>query len=151
VKILVVDDSQMVRVILKRWLVQLKVLEADVIEAGNGEIALRAFEKCPIDAVITDWSMPLMDGLTLVKEIRKRSLLIPIIMITSEADRDRVTAAVQSGVSDYLVKPFTPGALRDKLSLLLNTIAARSSSADSALGKVLSPQASTQESRVETI
>jgi CheY-like chemotaxis protein len=58
VKILVVDDSQMVRLIVKRWFEQLKVPEADVIEASNGEIALKAFEKYPIDAVITDWSMP---------------------------------------------------------------------------------------------
>ncbi|HUE15713.1 MAG TPA: response regulator [Planctomycetaceae bacterium] len=150
-KILVVDDSKMVRVILKRWLVQLRFPEADVIEAANGELALKTFEKFPIDAVITDWSMPVMDGLTLVKEIRKRCQQIPIIMITSEGDRERVTTAIQSGVNDYLVKPFTAGTLRDKLSLLLKTLAARSDSAASAPERAPAPQASAQESPPEKV
>ena len=64
---------------------------------------------------VSDWNMPIMDGLALLKAIRQRDRDIPFIMITTEAERSRVVAAVQAGVSDYLVKPFTPDELKVKL------------------------------------
>ena len=77
--------------------------------------ALALFEADKFDIVLTDWNMPVMDGLTLLKEIRSRDQEIPIVMITTEAERARVVTAIEAGVSDYLVKPFTADALNAKL------------------------------------
>ncbi len=99
--------------------IQIKCLEklgvTDVAEGADGAEGLRAFESSTFDLVMTDWNMPNMDGLTLLREIRKRNTLIPIFMITTEAERNRVVEAIQSGVSDYLVKPFTVETLKQKL------------------------------------
>jgi|HubBroStandDraft_6_1064221.scaffolds.fasta_scaffold306043_2 two-component system chemotaxis response regulator CheY len=117
-KVLIVDDTTMVRVVLKRWCVNLGLSEADIIEAENGQRALSRFETSSPDAVITDWSMPVMDGLTLVQEIRKRNSTVPIVMVTSQAERDQVVAALEAGINDYLVKPFSPIDIKRKLSKL---------------------------------
>ncbi len=68
------------------------------------------------DLVLTDWNMPGKTGLEVIKEIRAKDAKVPIIMITTEAEKSRVLAAIQAGVSDYLVKPFTPDTLREKLA-----------------------------------
>lgn len=112
-RVLVVDDSGTMRTIQKRCLNKLGV--DDVVEAENGEIALRLFEQQQFDIILCDWNMPVMDGLTLLKEIRSRDTKVPVVMVTTEADRARVVTAIQAGVSDYLVKPFTPDCLREKL------------------------------------
>ncbi len=112
-KTLLVDDSATMRTIQKRCLLKLGVKE--VHEAEDGVQALLLFESGHYDLVFTDWNMPNMNGLQLLKEIRQRDRQVPVIMITTEAERSRVLAAVQAGVSDYLVKPFTPDALREKL------------------------------------
>jgi two-component system, chemotaxis family, chemotaxis protein CheY len=119
VKILIVDDTAMVRVILKRWCLSLGVRDADIIEAENGVSALQRFEANSPDAIITDWSMPVMDGLTLVREIHKRNSKVPIVMVTSQAERQHVVAAIQAGATDYLVKPFSPTEIRKKLLALI--------------------------------
>jgi two-component system chemotaxis response regulator CheY len=119
VKILIVDDTTIIRVILRRWCETLGMSPEDVVEAENGETALARFEACSPGAVVTDWSMPVMDGLTLVQEIRKRNAKIPIVMVTSQAERQHVVAAVEAGANDYLVKPFSPPELRKKLSKLI--------------------------------
>ncbi|WP_459556315.1 response regulator [Lacunimicrobium album] len=112
-KVLLVDDSGTMRAIQKRCLNTLGV--RDVLEAADGVqgLALTAAER--FDIIFSDWNMPNMDGLTFLKEFRAVNTTTPFIMITTEAERDRVLAAIQAGVSDYLVKPFTPDALRDKL------------------------------------
>lgn len=112
-KILLVDDSGTMRTIQKRCLAKLGI--EDVVEAEDGVQALAEFEKNTFDVVLTDWNMPNMDGLTLLKEIRTRNKDIPIVMITTEAERARVVTAIQAGVSDYMVKPFTPDGLKEKL------------------------------------
>lgn len=115
-KLLLVDDSGTMRTIQKRCLIKLGIAEGDIAEADNGQTALQQFEADQLDVVITDWNMPVMDGLTLLKEIRKRNTDIPVIMITTEAERVRVVTAIEAGVSDYLVKPFTPDDLKEKLT-----------------------------------
>lgn len=112
-KILLVDDSGTMRTIQKRCLAKMGL--EHVVEAEDGIQALQAFECGGIDIVVTDWNMPNMDGLQLLQEIRQRNTEIPVIMITTEAERGRVVLAIQHGVSDYLVKPFTPDGLKEKL------------------------------------
>lgn len=112
-KVLLVDDSGTMRTIQRRCLNKLGV--EDVTEAEDGRHALEFFERAAFDVVLSDWNMPNMDGLSLLKEIRQRNKDVPVIMITTEAERARVVMAIQAGVSDYLVKPFTPDALKEKL------------------------------------
>jgi two-component system, chemotaxis family, chemotaxis protein CheY len=114
-KILLVDDSGTMRAIQKRCLFKLGVDESDIVEADNGQAGLTAFESQSFDIVLTDWNMPVMDGLTFLKEIRTRNKDIPVVMITTEAERGRVVTAIEAGVSDYLVKPFTAESLNAKL------------------------------------
>lgn len=108
-KVLVVDDSEMTRMIAKKTLRSIGV--TDVVEAADGELALKVFDAENPDVVFSDWNMPNMDGLTLLREIRTRRTDVPVIMITTEGSRGKVVQAVQDGVSDYLVKPFTPAGL----------------------------------------
>lgn len=112
-KVLLADDSGTMRTIQRRCLSKLGV--EDVVEAEDGVQALEAFKGHTFDVVLTDWNMPNMDGLTLLKAIRELNKTVPIIMITTEAERSRVVAAIQAGVSDYLVKPFTPDGLKEKI------------------------------------
>jgi two-component system, chemotaxis family, chemotaxis protein CheY len=113
-KALVVDDSSTMRKIILRSLEAVGVTGA--AEAGDGNQALAYFHEHPVDIVLTDWNMPGKNGLDLVKEIRAEGSQVPIIMLTTEAERQRVIDAVAAGVSDYLIKPFTPEALREKLN-----------------------------------
>jgi two-component system, chemotaxis family, chemotaxis protein CheY len=112
-RVLLVDDSGTMRTIQRRCLNKLGI--EDIVEAEDGVQALQFFGQRGFDVVLTDWNMPNMDGLTLLKELRQISREIPIIMITTEAERSRVVTAIQCGVSDYLVKPFTPEGLKEKL------------------------------------
>lgn len=114
-KVLLVDDSGTMRSIQKRCLIKLGVAENDIADAENGQVALQLFEAGQFDLVLSDWNMPVMDGLTLLKEIRQRNTSVPVIMITTESERSRVVAAIQAGASDYLVKPFTQDDLNGKL------------------------------------
>jgi two-component system chemotaxis response regulator CheY len=114
-RILLVDDSGTMRAIQKRCLFKLGVAEGDIVEADNGQAGLKAFESESFDIVLTDWNMPVMDGLAFLKEIRTRDKNIPVVMITTEAERARVVTAIEAGVSDYLVKPFTAESLNAKL------------------------------------
>ena len=117
--VLIVDDSAMTRVLLKRNLVAVGVREHEIIEAENGEKGLARFENFECRAVITDWRMPVMDGLEFVKELRKRNTQIPIIMLTAANERADVVAAIESGITDYLIKPFSPADMRKKLQTML--------------------------------
>jgi two-component system chemotaxis response regulator CheY len=113
-KILVADDSGTMRKIIIRSLNAVGV--SDIVEAADGNEAFDQFQREPVDAVLTDWNMPGRTGLELLKAIRAINKSIPVILITTEAEKTRVLEAVQAGVSDYLVKPFEAEALRAKLS-----------------------------------
>jgi two-component system chemotaxis response regulator CheY len=84
-------------------------------EAQDGTEAVALFKPGQFDMVLTDWNMPGKTGLEVVQEIRAQDAAVPIIMVTTEAEKGRVTQAIQAGVSDYLVKPFTADTLREKL------------------------------------
>jgi two-component system chemotaxis response regulator CheY len=114
-KILVVDDFATMRRIIKNTLQQLGY--TNIEEAQNGYQAMSAIRKGGVQFVISDWNMPVMDGLELVTKIRSEPTLknLPILMVTAEAERDKVIAAVKAGVNNYIVKPFTPETLKEKI------------------------------------
>jgi two-component system, chemotaxis family, chemotaxis protein CheY len=113
--VLIVDDSAMTRVILKRNLISVGFREHEIFEAENGEKGLARFVVSRCDCIITDIRMPVMDGLTFVRAIRKLSAKVPIMAITAANDREEVVAAIESGVNDYLIKPFAGADVRKKL------------------------------------
>jgi len=112
-RVLVADDSSTMRKIILRSLAAVGVPSA--VEAADGEEALRAFNDGEFDLVLTDWNMPNKNGLEVIQEVRKIDQQVPIIMVTTEAEKSQVLRAIQAGVSDYLVKPFTADTLRGKL------------------------------------
>ncbi|MFQ5732651.1 MAG: response regulator [Planctomycetaceae bacterium] len=114
-KLLIVDDSGTVRAVVKRCFLRLGVKEADIAEAENGQTALDHFRSEIIDLVLTSWKLPVMDGLQLLKEIRRVDLQVPVVMATTESERHHVETAIEAGVTDYLVKPFTLEDLKEKI------------------------------------
>jgi two-component system chemotaxis response regulator CheY len=120
-KVLVVDDSAMMRKIVIKNLRDCG-FEVIIIEAGDGQEGLNKFIAGGIDLVLSDWNMPNMDGLTMVKEIRKLDpqRKVPIIMVTTEGSADKVKEAVIAGANNYLAKPFTPERFKEKLNSILS-------------------------------
>lgn len=116
-KVLVADDSGTMRKIIIRSLNAVNV--TDITEAGNGDEAWDLFQQNTFDIVLTDWNMPGKTGLELLKCIREVNKDIPVILITTEAEKSRVLQAIQAGVSDYMVKPFEADTLRAKLGKLV--------------------------------
>ena len=118
---LVVDDSKVMRRIIVKIV---KSLGFDAIEAGDGRDAIAVLEDAlydgPIDLVLTDWNMPDVDGLQLIRWLRDDPRLdgLPVVMITSESELGRVEEALAAGADEYLMKPFDQAALEDKLALL---------------------------------
>ena len=112
-RVLVADDSSTMRKIILRSLNAVGVPTAT--EAADGAEAINAFKPGEYDLVLTDWNMPNKNGLEVIQEIRKLDKDVTIIMVTTEAEKSRVLEAIQAGVSDYLVKPFTADMLREKL------------------------------------
>jgi two-component system chemotaxis response regulator CheY len=112
-RVLVVDDSGVMRKIIVRSLDKVGFSNAD--EAADGQEALEKFNQGQYDLVLTDWNMPVKDGLQLVKDIRATGSTVPIIMVTTESERERVVEALQAGANDYLAKPFEADTLREKL------------------------------------
>ena len=112
-KILLVDDSRTIRNIQKNVLSQLGY--TDTLEAGDGVEALKILETVTPDLMLVDWNMPNMDGITLIKTVRKTDKTLPIIMVTTEAEKSRVLEAVKAGVNNYAVKPFTAETLSEKI------------------------------------
>lgn len=112
-KILIVDDSQTMRLLQRAAIEQLGHACAD--EAINGADALEKAAACAPDLILLDLRMPVMDGLTFVKAFRQRDQHTPIIVVTSESEKPRVIEAFRLGVTDFLVKPFTPETLARRI------------------------------------
>ncbi|MBF0119547.1 MAG: response regulator [Desulfobacterales bacterium] len=120
IKILIVDDFATMRRILKNILKQIGFKNID--EADDGANALEQLKTVKYDLIISDWNMPKMTGLELLKNVRSMPDFksTPFLMVTAEAQKQNVIEAVQAGVSNYVVKPFTAEAISDKLSKILN-------------------------------
>lgn len=89
---------------------------AEAIEGGDGLEGLDAFQnQGPVDLVLADWNMPNMSGLEMVTKIRELDKTTPIIMVTTEAEKPRIIEAIKAGVNNYVIKPFTPDALLQKI------------------------------------
>jgi two-component system chemotaxis response regulator CheY len=119
-KVLVVDDSSTMRRIIVNTLARLGY--KDVVQGADGVEAWEALQANPdIGVVITDWNMPNMNGLELVKKIRAEEKYadVPIIMVTTEGGKAEVITALKAGVNNYIVKPFTPQVLKEKLQAVL--------------------------------
>ncbi|MBB5021430.1 chemotaxis response regulator CheY [Desulfurispira natronophila] len=119
IKIITVDDSSTMRRIIKNTLTRLGF--KDIIEADNGVTGLAALGEHKVDLIITDWNMPEMDGLQFVKAIRSNEEYkhLPILMITTEAAKEDILEALRTGVNNYIVKPFTPETLEEKITKVL--------------------------------
>ena len=116
--VLVVDDSGVMRKIIARSLGALGV--SGISEAGDGREALEVFgDGSGFDLVITDWNMPEMNGLELTQQIRSGGSNVPVMMVTTESEKESVMQAIQAGVNDYLVKPFDGEMLKAKLNRLV--------------------------------
>jgi two-component system, chemotaxis family, chemotaxis protein CheY len=114
-KVLVVDDMSTMRRIVKNALKQIGL--ENVEEAEDGNSALAKLRETTFNFVVSDWNMPNMTGLELLKNIRQEPQLkgIPVLMVTAEAKKENIMEALQAGVSNYIVKPFTAETLKEKI------------------------------------
>lgn len=117
-KALVVDDSAVMRKVVISALALAGI--TDVVEAANGMQAVAAVESGVVfGIVLMDWNMPVMTGLEAVKAIRARGKTMPILMVTTEAEKIRVIEALKAGATNYLIKPFEPAQILEKLKAVL--------------------------------
>jgi two-component system chemotaxis response regulator CheY len=116
---LVVDDFSTMRRIIKNLLHDLGY--ANVTEADDGSTALPLLKDGNFDFLITDWNMPGMPGLELLKQVRADARLgkMPVLMLTAEAKREQIVEAAQAGVNGYVIKPFTAATLKEKIDKIL--------------------------------
>ena len=124
IRILVVDDFSTMRRIVKNLLIDLGF--TNLAEADDGSTALIELKNAPFDMVVTDWNMPGVTGIELLKAIRADPALakIPVLMVTAEAKREQIIEAAQAGVNGYIIKPFTAATLEDKLSKIFERLGA---------------------------
>jgi len=122
IKILIVDDSITIRRIITNALKTVGF--TDTIEASNGKEALEKLPSSKVDFIITDWNMPEMNGLDFIKVVRSNPLYssMPILMITTRGTEHDVVEALQAKVNSYIMKPFTPQELKEKIEGILKTI-----------------------------
>ncbi len=122
-KILVVDDFSTMRRIIKNLLKDLGF--TNIQEADDGSTALPMLQQSEFDFVVTDWNMPGMQGIDLLRAIRADDSLkhLPVLMVTAEAKKEQIVAAAQAGVNGYVVKPFTAATLKEKLDKIFERLA----------------------------
>ena len=120
IKVLVVDDFATMRRIVKGVLKQLGF--SKIVEAQDGSDALDMLKKEPVGLIVSDWNMPNMTGLELLKAVKGDDSLkgIPFVMVTAEGMKENVIEAVKAGVSNYVVKPFTPETFSEKIKSVFN-------------------------------
>ncbi len=121
-KILVVDDFSTMRRIIKNLLKDLGF--SNIQEADDGNTALPMLQQGDFDFVVTDWNMPGMQGIDLLRHIRADDKLkhLPVLMVTAEAKKEQIVAAAQAGVNGYVVKPFTAATLKEKLDKIFERL-----------------------------
>lgn len=120
-KFLIVDDSPTMRRIVSNTLKRLGY--RDIEEADHGQSGLEKLKSVPgINFIVTDWNMPVMDGLQFVQSIRKSPDWgkLPILMVTTRSVKDDIIEAMKAGVNNYVVKPFTPETMQQKIDSILN-------------------------------
>lgn len=122
-KILIVDDFSTMRRIIKNLLRDLNY--SNTHEADDGTSALPMLKNGNFDFLITDWNMPGMTGIDLLKAVRNDPALasLPVLMVTAEAKRDQIVEAAQAGVNGYVVKPFTAQTLKEKIEKIFERVA----------------------------
>ncbi|CEO39962.1 chemotaxis protein CheY [Photobacterium kishitanii] len=121
-KILIVDDFSTMRRIVKNLLRDLGF--NNTVEADDGVTALPLLKRGDFDFVVTDWNMPGMQGIDLLRHIRADEQLkhLPVLMITAEAKREQIIEAAQAGVNGYIVKPFNAATLKEKLAKIFERL-----------------------------
>ena len=122
IKILIVDDMERMRSLVKE---QIRALGySNFHEAENGEKAIQMlikdYDSSPFGLILSDWNMPVMTGIDFLKALRSKEQFrtLPFLMVTAEADRESVLAAIKAGASNYIVKPFAPAVLDQKLQIM---------------------------------
>ena len=120
-RFLVVDDFSTMRRILRNLLKELHFTNID--EAEDGQVALHELRSQPYEFVVSDWNMPNMTGIELLRAVRADAQLrhLPFLMITAEAKRENIIEAAQAGASGYIVKPFTAATLEEKLAKIFQS------------------------------
>ena len=123
-RVLIVDDFSTMRRIIKNLLTDLGF--NNTVEADDGNSALVVLRREPVDLVITDWNMPGMSGIELLRAIRADGQLrtMPVLMVTAEAKREQIIDAAQAGVNGYIIKPFTAQTLEEKLGKIFERLGA---------------------------
>ncbi len=121
VRVLIVDDSRTIRLIIRRCIEQTELDIEDILEAGNGQDALTVMADQDVHVVLTDINMPKMDGIRLLAEMKanERWRTVPVLMITTEAGTKAVLEAAKRGAAGYIRKPFTPAQIYEQLAPLI--------------------------------
>ncbi len=124
-KILIVDDFSTMRRIIKNLLRDLGFTNTS--EADDGLTALPMLQQGSFDFLVTDWNMPGMEGIELLKKVRADENLksLPVLLVTAEAKKEQIVEAAQAGVNGYIVKPFTSGTLKEKIDKIFERIEGR--------------------------
>jgi two-component system chemotaxis response regulator CheY len=119
-KVLVVDDFATMRRILRGVLKEIGFTK--IVEADDGSTALAVLKKDKVDLIVSDWNMPEVTGLELLKAVRGDESMknVPFLMVTAEGQKDSVVQAVQAGVDNYVVKPFTADTIKQKLEQIFH-------------------------------
>ena len=122
VSVLIVDDQQSMRGICRYILEQLGFRE--IVEARSGRDALGKLEKSPVNLIISDWNMEDIDGLTLLRVVRKhpRTASLPFIMATGRSDKEQVKEAIAFGVNNYIIKPFDAGTMKKRIEAVIGQL-----------------------------
>jgi two-component system chemotaxis response regulator CheY len=122
--ILIVDDSLPMRSVIKRTFKAAGYGNSQFYEAGNGKDALELMQNNWIDIVLTDYNMPVMNGLEFIKKLKTQDLFkeIPVVVVSTEGNETKIKAFMDSGAAGYITKPFTPEIIRDLITKLLGEV-----------------------------